>query len=140
MTKACSILIKNKESLILDTKDILLINQMLGRHISLRHDLEVLWLLYLLIETENIKIDDPIIQKVINSENELADIILLRKGLLTKENVVRVVDKAKSWILLYELYASNYIEEAIFKLKLNINKNTAMYQYFHHNNIHFCEI
>lgn len=139
LTKACSLLIKNKGVLILEEKDILLIKQMLDKHISLGHDLEVLWLLYLLIETENIQIEDSIIQEIANSKNELANIILLRRDLLKEENLARLIDDSKSWILLYELYASNHIDEVTFVSKLNINKNLEMYQYLKENNIHFCE-
>ena len=45
LTKACSLLIENKESLTLDEKDIAIIKQMLDKHIRFEHDLEVLWLL-----------------------------------------------------------------------------------------------
>lgn len=139
LTKACSLFINNKDYLILEERDILLIKEMLSKHISLGHDLEVLWLLYLLIETSNIEKEEQAIQDILDSKNELAHIILLRKNLLTVENLERLIHESKSWILLYELYVSNYINEETFISKLNVNKNLDMYRYLKQNNVHFCE-
>lgn len=139
LTKACSLLIKNKENLILDEKDVTIIKQILVKHINFEHDLEVLWLLYLLIETYNIQIDDSLIQQIVDSKNELAQIILIRKHLLGQEMIAQVSSKAFSWILIYELYVSDYINEEVFISKLNLNKNLSMYKYLKLNNVHFCE-
>ena len=139
LSKACSLLIENKENLTLNQNDVDLIKQMVDKHIRLEHDLEVLWLLYLLIETNNIQIDDSLIQRIVNSKNELAHIIILRKELLREEKIALVCSNAFSWILIYELYVSGYITEEVFISKLNLNKNLHMYQYFKQNNIHFCE-
>lgn len=138
LTKACSLLIENKESLSLDENDVAIIKRMLNNHIHLEHDLEELWLLYLLIETGNVQIDDPIVKQVIDSKNELAHIILLRKGLLGSEKIVQISNNAISWLLLYELYVANHITEQVFISKLHLNKNLEMYQYLKRNNVHFC--
>lgn len=139
LTKACSLLIKNKESLTLDEKDVTIIKQMLNKHISFEHDLEVLWLLYLLIETGNIQIDELLVHQIVKSKNELAKIILIRKGLLGQEKIAQVGSNAFSWILIYELYVSGYINEDVFISKLNLSKNLRMYQYLKQNDVHFCE-
>ena len=112
---------------------------MIDKHISFEHDLEVLWLLYLLIETNNIQIDDLLVQQIVDSKNEMAHIILLRKELLREEKIDQVCNKAYSWILIYELYVSGHITEEVFISKLNLNKNLHMYRYLKENNIHFCE-
>lgn len=138
LTKACSLLIKNKESLVLNTYDISIIEKMLLKHIDYEHDLEVLWLLYLLIETTNFENDNPLIQKIIDSRNELAHIILLRKGMILESSLSRVIRNATSWILLYELYATNSIDESAFITKLHLNKNLDLYKYLKLNNVHFC--
>lgn len=139
LSKACSLFIENKENLTFNEKDVALIIQMIKKHIRDEHDLEVLWLLYLLIETNNVHIDDPIVQKIVDSKNELAQIILLRRSLLTIEKVDQLCNNAFSWILIYELYSSHYIPEQVFVSKLNLNRNLHMYQYLKQNNIHFCE-
>lgn len=139
LTKACSLLIKNKESLTLDEKDVNIIKQMLNKHISFQHDLGVLWLLYLLIETGNIQIDEVVVHQIVESKNELAKIILIRKDLLGEEKIAQVSRNAFSWILIDELYVSGYINEEVFISKLNLNKNLCMYQYLKQNNVHFCE-
>lgn len=139
LSKACSLFIENKENLTLNEDDLSIIRQMIDKHISFEHDLEVLWLLYLLIETNNIQIDDLLVQQIVDSKNEMAHIILLRKELLREEKIDQVCNKAYSWILIYELYVSGHITEEVFISKLNLNKNLHMYRYLKENNIHFCE-
>ena len=139
LSKACSLLIEKKENLNLSESDIALIKHMFDKHIRSEHDLEVLWLLYVLIETNNIHIDDPLVQQIVDSKNELAQIILLRKELLGEEKIAQICSNAVSWILLYELYASGFIAEEVFTSELNLNKNLHMYQYLKENNVHFCE-
>lgn len=139
LSKACSLFIENKENLTLNEREVSLIKQMLDKHIRSEHDLEVLWLLYLLIETNNIQIDDSLVQQIVCSKNELAHIILLRKELLGEEKIAQVSSNAFYWILIYELYVSEHITEEVFISKLNLNKNLPLYQYLKRNNIHFCK-
>ncbi len=139
LSKACSLLIENKESLTLNEGDVDLIKQMIDKHIRSEHDLEVLWLLFLLIETNQIQANDSLVQQIVHSKNELAHIMLLRKALLGEEKIAQVSGKAFSWILIYELYVSGHITEEVFISKLHLNKNLQMYQYFKQYNVHFCE-
>jgi hypothetical protein len=111
LTKACSILINNEPLILMDSKDIELIIQMLIKHMKHGHDLEVLWLLYLLIETGNIEKGDSVVNILKDNQNELAHIMLLRKDLLTDEFLEDIKLRASSWILLYELYVFNKISE-----------------------------
>lgn len=139
LSKVCSLFIENKESLTLYNSDVVLIKQMLDKHIRYEHDLEVIWLLYLLIETNNIQIDDSLIHQIVDSKNELAHIMLLRNELLGEDKIAQIISSAFSWILIYELYVSEHITEEELKLKLNLNKNLQMYKYLKQNNVHFCE-
>lgn len=138
LTKACSLLVNNKASLILNLSDINMITDLLSFHLVYEHDLEVIWLLFLLIQTNNIEKGDSVASQVVNSRNELAQLLLLRKNLLSEELLPRIISEARSWILLYELYASNHISESDFVDRLNINKNRNMYRYLKRNNLHFC--
>ncbi|MEA5004420.1 MAG: hypothetical protein VB081_13120, partial [Christensenella sp.] len=94
-------------------------------------------LLYLLIKTENIEMGDSTIKSIVDSHNELAKILLLRNTLLSEELLDSAKNSATSWILLYELYAEDQINEDVFVSKLNINKNLNMYQRLKSNNVHF---
>lgn len=96
-------------------------------------------MLYLLIETSNIQIDELLLNNIVESKNELAKIILIRKGLLKQEKIAQVSCNGFSWILIYELYVADYINEEVLISKLNLNKNLHMYQYLKQNNVHFCE-
>ena len=111
---------------------------MLDKHIRYEHDLEVIWLLYFLIETNSIQIDDSLIHQIVDSKNEIAHIMLLRNELLGEDKIAQIISSAFSWILIYELYVSEHITEEL-KLKLNLNKNLQMYKYLKQNNVHFCE-
>jgi len=130
----------NKEKLPLEDGDIGIIKSMLSYQIVCKHDLEVIWLLYLLIQTTHIKKDDQIVEELVGSDNELAQIMLLRKGLLSEKLIDQVKSKASSWILLYELYSEAYIDEEAFKDKLGIEKNIDTYRCFRYRKIHFCTI
>lgn len=138
ITKACLLLIEQKDTLILKERDLDLLKKMLETRVQSEHDLEVIWLLYLLIETSNIQIDDPIVNYIIESRNELAQIMVLRKGLLGEGNIMRISNTARYWLLLYELYAVESINEETFISKLNLSKNLEMYRYLKYNNVHFC--
>lgn len=134
LIKACSILIDQYRDNLTDS-DIKLIIKLLKNHISSGHDLEVIWLLCVLIELdENVT---EIVKSIADTDNELAQLLLLRTSNLRDENLNTVIQKAKSWILLYELYACDYIDEETFVSRLHLSKNIKMYQKFKNNGIHF---
>ncbi|MGI6498991.1 MAG: RNA-directed DNA polymerase [Oscillospiraceae bacterium] len=138
LTKACSLLIRNRNTMPLTPEERILIENMLQKHIAHGHDLEALWILFLLISTESLQSNDAIIEKAVGCDNELAQIILLRKGLLSDSQITQIASKAKSWILLYELYADGCITEGEFITKLHLDKNLSMYQHLKQGGIHFC--
>lgn len=138
LTKACSLLVQHKEEMSFDSADIDLLKIMLNNHLSMNHDLEVLWILYLLIDYGAIMQAEPIVERIAKSDNELAHIMLIRRNLLNKNQEQIIVNKAKSWILLYELFANSTIAEQELIVKLNLNKNLMMYQEMKIKNIHFC--
>lgn len=139
LTKACSILINCKDKLGLMPDEVTYIAELLTLHLDNGHDLEAIWLLYLLIQTESITKDSPIVSLVASSNNELAQLLLLQKALLTEELLTNISARAVSWILLYELFASNYISESTFKDRLNLRYNLSMYKDFSNHHFHFCD-
>lgn len=70
LSKACSLLIINKDKLPLEKKDIETIKSRISYQIACEHDLEVIWLLYLLIQTAHIEKDDEAVEKLAGSNNE----------------------------------------------------------------------
>jgi len=140
LIKACTLLIYNKDTLMLNQSDIKFITELLVSHIHYQHDLEVIWLLYLLMQTDNVNRGDAVALSVADSHNELAQLLLLRNDLLSETLLSEVSLYAKSWILLYELYASDHIDESDFVYRLGINKNLDMYRYFKRKNLHFVVI
>jgi hypothetical protein len=103
------------------------------------NDLEVIWLLYLLIEIEGIERDDDIIIRICSSKNELAQVMLLRKGFISQDLKQTMKSSSTSWILNYELFSENIITEDEFKEKLTIHQNLNMYNKLKQKGIHFCE-
>ena len=136
LTKACALLIKNKDNMSLNDTESNQLKALLESHVNNEHDLETIWLLYLLIEVERITANDSLIQIIVDDENELAQIILLRKQLLSNSNLELICGKAKSWILLYELYIGNFIDEDAFISKLNLSKNVDFYRNLKRRNLH----
>lgn len=122
MTKACSILINDKEEYTLSPVDVNNILKLLNRHIIYEHDLEVIWLLYLLIKTDNLESGNPIIDSIVGTQNELAYLVLFHNNLLDDQQKDTIKQKAHSWILLYEMYSSDVLSETEFFEKLSIHK------------------
>lgn len=136
LVNTCSILIKNKDDIA--NKDIDKIKKILLINNEKDFDLEVIWLLYLLIETGNISVDEKIIEKILKTDNELAITMILCGGLTTK--IDKIKDKANSWILNYELYVRGELDDDEFKNKLNLNKNFRFYSQIKKRALHFCDL
>ena len=139
LTKACSIFINNKEDCPLCQKDIESIVRLLDKHITYEHDLEVIWLIYLLVKTGNLEIGNPLIDRIVNTQNELAHLILLHSGLVDEDQKSTIKQKSGSWILLYELFSSDLISEEEFARRLNLCKSLSMYRKFKDQQIHFIQ-
>lgn len=137
LSKSCALLISHKENLTLTQEHQQRVREMLHNHIIFGHDLEVIWLLYLLIEIGGISQGDSLITDIVDTNIELAHALLLRRNLLSDVLLASVISRAKSWLLLYELYATGNIDETTFVSRLNLSKNLSMYQHFKQKNIHF---
>lgn len=136
LTKACSLLIKNKLESKFNEKHIKYIKKMIQLNVQKDYDLEVIWLLYLLIETNNIIKDEDVVNIILKSNNELAKIMILRKNLTSDFKTIK--QNAKSWILNYELFASNLIDIAELCGRIPLNRNKEMYENLKGQDLHFC--
>lgn len=132
--KACELLCKDDVKM--SNEDINLVNNQLYYHLEENHDLEAVWLLYFLIK--NNQIDDKTIKKVLEANNELAQILLLKNGYIQDNNIQFIVEKSSSWILIYELYADGKMDEQVFVNKLNVDKNLDFYKNLESHAISFC--
>lgn len=135
LVKACSILIMNNTESPLTKQDVVIIQKLIEKHMSFGHDLEAIWLVYLLLETDNLS--DSVVQMIEKGTNELAQALLLRKGKLCSDQIQTIAEKAVSWILLYELYAIDAIDESRFIQKLGLVHNLDMYKKIKHKDHHF---
>lgn len=139
LVKACSLILKSAEQECLKEDEKQQIIKMLLMQLTEEHDLEVLWLLYLLLETQDpITMDTNVVDKIVQGKNELAQIMLLRKGVLTEEQKQLLAEKSTSWILAYELFCEGMLAEDEIASKLILDKNLVMYRKMKEKQIHFC--
>lgn len=137
LTKACSLLIGcSQEHNKLIDKHIKQIEDMIINNIKKNYDLEVIWLLYILIETENITKDGKIVEEILKSNNEIAKLMILRKGFTSY--IDKIKQKAESWLLNYELFVADIIEIEELCKRIPIQHYKDMYIKFKEQNIHFC--
>lgn len=138
LTKACSLILKSVESEPLDAHEKEQLSTMLLACLSKEYDLEVIWILYILLETQTLSTGNSLIDKIVASSNELAQIMLLRKGILSDSQKHILSENARSWILIYELYTEGILSEENLIRKLNLSKNLIMYRKMKTNHVHFC--
>ena len=142
LNKACSILINNRDKYKLNKSDIHTIKEILDKYILYGYDLEVIWLVYLLVMTNNSDSLSGRIDNILKSNNDLAKLILYDAGLIDKEKLHNLINYAKSWILIYELYSNNAIseDELIEKLNLQSSESKNFYKKISASNIHFIDL
>lgn len=109
---------------------------MLNSNIEANKDLEVIWLMYLIVQLD-IPLDSELLKTILTSNNELAIIIVINEfnSEDTRKIVAEHYKNYNSWILLYQLYLMDIINESEFTEKLNI-KNTKNF-YIALKNKHF---
>ena len=137
LVKACSLLIGMGTNKLNDADSALLSTQT-KQFLANNYDLEVVWLVYLLIKCQKLKKSDELIELICNSDNELAQTILLRSNMLYKKNLSILKEKAQSWLLLYELFAADIISKEEFCDKANVKHNLDIYEKFKTRDLHFC--
>lgn len=140
--KTCELLVKINAKSKLNVENIDIIVKLLGKHLVNGYDLEVLWILYLLIKLDFFssknEMKNNLINNILESDNELAQVMILTSNLLSPSKIKKISSKAKSWILLYELYAKDLITDSEFTKRLEISKNHEMYKKLKEKDKHFC--
>ncbi|MBW8351814.1 RNA-directed DNA polymerase [Bacillus sp. IITD106] len=129
LIKVCELLIREKEHLDINSDFIALIERLIKQYAIAHKDLEVIWLLFLLKNLDINEIHFDTVCKVVESENELAIIIILEEfnSSLTEQIKEKIIEFSNSWILLYQLYLKEYITVEQFKEKSRIKSNFRFY-------------
>lgn len=135
LLKSCSYIINQKNDYTEITSKI---KELLIYYIDKGLDLEVVWLTYVLIETDSITLDDEVVGKIIEGNNELAILMLIRKQKISNNNLQFISQKSFSWLLNYELYAHDILNIDQISERLNLNRNKEMYKKMKENDVHFC--
>lgn len=136
LINVCSLLINSEMAL--SKEDVCNIKKILRRHIYSGNDLEIIWIVYLLIQKRAIDCNDGVVKDVFEVNNELISLLLFTYGLLNEEQM-DLLKGASSWIMLYELYANNIISEECFVERLHLKNNIKMYTKLNEEGVHFIE-
>lgn len=137
LIKICQKFISKKNDLNFKTEHYKLVLDYLAKKLENNNDLEVIWLVYLICMLDSSKLDNNIIDKLINNANELVLIILLNERVLTSPQKDKIKQNSKSWILCYQLFLKDEIDETTFKSKLDLKKSVKFYKDMKSNNISF---
>lgn len=140
LTEACSLLIRQKDKLKFSAEDVVRLKKALRVNLQAGNDLECIWLLYALIEIGMLNTEDAEIEDILKSRNELAIIMLIRKGFVDESRSSLFEKSAKTWILLYEMFAADLIDESKLVKTLGLNHSTNRYKHFKEKNMHFCHL
>jgi hypothetical protein len=137
---ACKIIIEEYENnriIISNEFKKTIINKLLFE-IQQNHDLEVIWLIFLL-KYIGASLTNEIIDKILNTENDLAKIVLIKEWEeeMTQDMINECWEKACSWILLYEIALKDSDKREIFYGKVKIDKNKQFYNKLFDNNFTF---
>lgn len=140
LSKVCTLLIENKKRMEFFIDDKHRINKLVERSLALGRDLEVIWLTYLLDKLGYLDDNIKTIKKIVDSDNELAQLILFRSGALRDEEISSICASSKSWILLYELFVAGCAKESDLESRLGLRKSMEFYCRMKDHSIHFCTI
>lgn len=137
---ACSIIINEYENkrISIDERFKGIVVEKLNYELEKNHDLEVIWLVYLL-KYIGVDISQLIIEKIFESENDLAKIILIHEleDAISVKMLEDCWEKTTSWILLYEIVYKLPNKRMEFFEKLNIKNNRGFYNKLFDNSFTF---
>lgn len=127
---ACNIIIHeyNAERIELNETFYNVIVKKLKYKIRKKHDLEVVWLTYLLKYT-NYEITNDLLEEILKSKNDLAIIIALEEweSQIEQQEIELRWNEANSWILLYQIALKNPEKRQNFFERLSITHNVNFY-------------
>lgn len=137
MIKSCELLLQNKGVFNFTSLDKEIIKSRLLENIESDNHLETIWLFLLLCKIDNSIVDEILIEKIINSGNDLLIIVMLNE--VKKElfnNYISQIDiDNSSWLLIYELFRLDYISDVI--IDSVFKNNSAFYKKMKYKNIKF---
>ncbi len=139
LVKVCELIISHKRSFITTQEDINRIEKQIKYHIDNDNSLEAVWLIYLRFKLTKKYLKSEITNAITMCNNDLAKIVLLEEynNKLTEKAKRQMIAKANSWILYYQLYFHDYIDEDCFSRNSGIKQNIAFYNRLKHNHFSF---
>lgn len=140
LINVCQLLLSESPLICLSQEIVDRLHLIATEHLAKENDLEAIWLIYVLLERCYLMIKQELIVAILNSSNELAQIMIYNKELINTSDIKKLENKATSWLLLYEMYKDDDITELTLKEKLKINKNIVYYRKFKEQRIKFCNL
>lgn len=136
----CRIIIEEYQGGNIDIDDTVyrIIFEELEAQISKKHDLEIVWLLYLM-KYIDYPIDSSLFMALLLQVNDLAKIILIYEWEehVNESLINKCWQEAQSWILLYQIALKDTSKREEFYDKLKVQKSRNFYQKLFDNNFSF---
>lgn len=127
---ACNIIVHeyNAERIELNETFYNVIIKKIKYEIKQNHDLEVVWLTYLLKYT-NYEMTYDLLQEILKSKNDLAIIMVLEEWeeQIEPQEIELIWNETNSWILLYQIALKNPDKQQSFFERLSITHNVNFY-------------
>ena len=128
---ACRIIIREYEEKRIEVDDYfyrIIVNK-LQYEMKKNHELEIIWLTYLLKYTDY-EMTKELLWKIIKSKSELAIIIVIEEwnNFFSSEDIEMCWEKATSWLLLYQIALKYPDRQKLFFEKMGIEHNKKFYK------------
>lgn len=142
LVKVCELLIERKSDITISATDLLLIENLLNKHLQAGNHLEAVWLLYLRRRITNKKISAKVLHAVACSDNDLAKMIVIEecKSNISEKIKNEIIGSASSWLLCYQLFYNDWIRKDQFLQLSHITKNAAFYATLKRNHFSFYKV
>lgn len=140
LVKVCQLLIRRKSQSTIDGSDLLMIENLLKKHLQAGNHLEAVWLLYLRRKISRKKISAEILHTVARSDNDLAKIIIIEEccqSRVSEKLKKEIIQSESSWLLCYQLFYNDWISKDQFLKLSHITKNAAFYATLKRKNFSF---
>ena len=130
LVKACERLIDSKEYIKLSDEDKEMLDGLITTQINSNNHLETIWLLYLRMRLFDTNLSLEVIEQIISSDNDLAKILIMEEcaNYTFNDKIKECVSQSCSWLLGYQLFLHDYIDDDRFRELCGINKNIGYYR------------
>lgn len=142
LVKVCQLLIDKKAEIEVQDADLLLIENLLEKHLQTGNHLEAVWLLFLRKKISSKRVPAKVLHLVACSDNDLAKIIVVEEcqSRISEKTKKEIIRSTSSWLLCYQLFYNDWISKKDFLRLSHIEKNAAFYTALKRNRFTFYQV